>query len=184
MTNIVDKITVSISNYQTLRAQLNMNLRVGNKSLSEWHAEFFSFRVPEDVDPIVCRQLSVKVLQLNQVASAFYTMASLRHNTIRESSEAIYREKYQEIVAPYKDSDQKLPAAAFIETMAKTMTDDVNSICMIAEVEKDFWKDVLNYLTRCRKQLENITMNNALMMKAEVSGGSPGGANTDEGEDE
>lgn len=175
MKKISDKVSTAFNDYKALRRELNENLIVNGKTLREWHATFFSLQIPEDADPIVCKQLSLKVMRLNILASSFYIMSNARLNSIQSSSDWIYREKYKELVDQYRANDAKMPAAAFLETMSKQDSDDVRAIVMVAEVEKNFWKEMLNYITRMRKQLENITMNNALMYKAEGFAGAPGG---------
>lgn len=164
---VLERVATAVQDYQKLRNSLNGSLVINGKSLKEWHQIFFRIRIPQDADPIVCKQLSLKILYLNQLASSYYTMANARFAAIQSSNEWLCRDKYQEIARTYSSTQQKMPAAAFLETMAKAGTENVRALVTIAEVEKSFWKDILNYITRMRKQLENVAMNNALMYKAE-----------------
>jgi hypothetical protein len=174
MTALDDRIVESVENFKGIRRVLNERLIIGGKNLQHWKAKFFDFDIPEDADPIVCRHLSVKIMQLNQSASVFLTNANARYNAIKDSADWLYKEKYQELVAQYRQGE-RMPAAAFIETMAKASINEALNMAMVAEVEKNFWRDVINYLTRCRKQLENITMNNALIQRIEGQAGGASG---------
>jgi hypothetical protein len=180
VTNVTDKLESAILKYQELRMALNDKLRVNGKTFGEWKKVFFGVRIPDDLDPISCRRLSVKILQLNQLASTYYTIASARLCSIKESTDWIYREKYQELVAGYTATQSKVPAAAFLETMAAGATEDAKALVLVADIEKNFWKDIINHLTRCRKQLENITMNNALDRKIGEHAGQQGGMISDD----
>lgn len=164
---ILEKVSMAVKDYQTLRNSLNGSLIINGKSLQTWHKLFFCIHIPHEADPIVCKKLSIQIMKLNQLASSYYTMANARLGAIQSSNDSLCGEKYQEIVRAYAGTEQKLPAAAFLEKMSKVATDDVKALVTVAEVEKNFWKDILNYITRMRKQLENVAMNNALMYKAE-----------------
>jgi hypothetical protein len=165
--DIAGFVETKVAAYQAIRARLNHCLVVNGKTLAEWKRIFFSIEIADNMDPILCRQYSTKIMHLNQEASTFYTMADARHYALETSAKQLYRKQYDEIVTALQTSGAKLPAATHLETMALVALDEANSMTMIAEIEKNFWRDVINYLTRCRKQLENITMNNALMRRVD-----------------
>jgi hypothetical protein len=167
-TQMTDSIAKAVEDYKKVRELLNNSIRVSGKTLAEWYTEIYSFKIPDDLSPSETRKLSVKLIKLNRIVSSFQAMANVRYGSIKESSEWLYREKYNELVATAKATGEgKIPAAAYLDVMARTKTDDVTQMCMVASVELQFWKDALNYLGRMRKLLENVTMNNAIQNKIE-----------------
>lgn len=138
---------------------MDEKLTINGKHFSHWK-EYFHIDIPYDnLNPSIVRDLDLKLLKLNQEAALFYAIANARVQTIGRGTDSIFRQKYNAICQEYKSKNEKLPAAATIEQMAKADFDDIESAKTQFEVEKTFWKDILDSLASIRKILENATWN-------------------------
>lgn len=164
---MIANIEKALADFKVLEEQLKDKLIVSGKTLAEWQDEFFSVNFSGTFTPLKCRRIGEQLFRMNQIASRFFSAASSRAHSIGEIYSFSYRATYKKAVTESLAHAGKIPAATLIETITKADTDELAALVTVAELEKIFWRDVINYLTRARKQLENISMNNALMNKIE-----------------
>lgn len=150
-------------------ANMRKQLLINGKTMEQWE-DRFKIKIPtDDLTPAICRQYDYKLLELNQEASFYHAIAGAKLQMIKRGGDSTYRDKFFAIVQEYKEKNIKLPAAATLENLAKVETDDVESAQSIAEVERDFWSDILNHLSSCRKIIENATFNSSIEAKLNVN---------------
>lgn len=139
-------------------------LLISGRTIEEWETEF-KIKVPTDnLTPAMCKQIDIKLMELNQEASFFHAVATAKLQMIKRGGESAFRDRYFALVQEYKDK-KKLPAAATLENLAKVENDDIESAQSIAEVEKGFWVNILDHLSSCRKIIENATFNSSIEAK-------------------
>lgn len=132
-----------------------------NGQLLEYWKDYFQLEIPYDnLNPTICRELDLKLLRLNQEAHLYYAIANTRLQAMERGNESLYRTRFNKIVSEYKTRNEKLPAHATLDTLANAETDEIVSAKSHFEIEKTFWKDILDHLSTIRKILENATWNN------------------------
>lgn len=140
---------------QEMRAKLLIN----GETLSSWEDKFKITVNTSDLNPAICKQYDVILLQHNQEAAFYHAVASAKVQMLKRGGDSAYRDKFFALVQEYQSKGAKLPAAATLENLAKVETDDIESAKTIADIEKQFWSDILDHLTTCRKIIENATLN-------------------------
>jgi hypothetical protein len=141
-------------------AQMNEKLIINGQKLEFWR-EHFKIEIPYDnLNPAICRDLDLRLLKLNQEAALYFAIANARVQCMERGNTSLYRQRFNAIVQEYKSRNEKLPANATLELMAKSENDEVDSANSLFEVEKMFWRDILDHLASIRKILENVTWNN------------------------
>ena len=171
----MQKVKDAIQRFGQLRQELNEALLIGGKSMREWNRKFCSLDIDEDLTPIQCHRMGVRLMKLNQLASGMFDAADARYTALEWARIQSYESKYEELVAEYRAEGKRLPAADFFKTMAKAAVKDMEEAALAAKIEREFWKNKINHLTRMRKKLEGVTMNNALTLKVERNVHSVGG---------
>lgn len=134
-------------------------LKINGQTMEFWEKRFKVTLNTDNLSPAICKQWDVTLLEFNQEVAFYHALASAKVQMIKRGSESVYRDKFFAIVEEYKAKDVKLPASATLENLAKVEVDDVESAQTIAQIEKQFWSDVLDHLTTCRKIIENATLN-------------------------
>lgn len=151
---------------QTLRQELHGKFLLGNKSLSEWK-NHFTVEVPAELNTTTGLEINLKLLSLWQEASFYHSVANIKLQLMKNGCEQAIRDEYFQLVENYKSQGGKPPAAATLEALAKNQHTDTISALTLAQLEKDFWKDIVTQLRGVRKLLENSTMNIAIDQKME-----------------
>lgn len=139
--------------------EMRTKLLINEETMDHWEKEFKITINTDDLNPAMCKQMDVILLNKNQEAAFFHAIASAKLQMIKRGGDSAYRDKFFALVQEYKDKGAKLPASATLENLAKVETDDVESAETIASIEKQFWSDILDHLTTCRKIIENATLN-------------------------
>ncbi len=134
-------------------------LLINGDTMDSWEDKFKIRINTDDLNPAMCKQMDVILLQHNQEVAFYHAVASAKVQMIKRGGDSAYRDKFYALVQEYKDKGAKLPASATLENLAKVETDDVESAETIASIEKQFWSDILDHLTTCRKIIENATLN-------------------------
>lgn len=140
--------------------KMDIQLTINGQTLEYWQTHFY-LEVPYDnLNPGICKELDLKLLNLNQEAHLYYAIANARIQSMERGNESLYRQRFNKIVGEYKARNEKLPAHATLDTLANAETDEIVSAKAFFEIEKSFWKDILDHLNTIRKILENATWNN------------------------
>jgi len=134
-------------------------------STDDWK-EHFKVNVPPDLNPKTATELSMKLMELYQDACSYKNDAEMRYVAQKGSVQALYRQRFNELVAEYKTSNQKLPAEKTLATMAEAKIRQEKDAMIHTEIEVNFWKGILGSLQECRKLIENATWNLSVEAKA------------------
>jgi hypothetical protein len=183
---MLKRLEIAMNVYNQAKKQIEDSLLIGGKTMIEWRKEFYSIQIPQDANPIIAKELAIRIMRLNEVASQYFGEANARYAILANNQDSSYRKAFGEIVRSYLDNGQKVPAKDRIEIEAKNETQKQTDMLTFAELEKNFWRDMLNRIERCRKELESINLNNSLILKSESFAGTPGSTsfNPDDVKDE
>jgi hypothetical protein len=140
-------------------------LLINGESMDSWEDKFKITINTNDLNPAICKQLDLLLLEHNQEVAFYHAVASAKSQMLKRGGDSAYRDKFYALVQEYKEGNKKLPAAATLENLAKVENDDIESAQSIAEVEKLFWSNILDHLTTCRKIIENATLNSNVEAK-------------------
>lgn len=146
--------------------RLRANLPISGKNMGDWE-KLFKIHIPTDnLTPTLCKETSVKLLQLNEQATFQYAVSLAKSQMIKRGSEAAFNNKFWTIVEEHKVKGGRLPGQETLKTMASIDNEEIDSAQSIAEIETKFWKGILDHLYMCRKLLETASMNVAVELKA------------------
>ncbi len=141
--------------YDVFASQFRTCYLIAGKTIEEWEGEF-KIEIPEDSNPNDCKRLDLQLLGLHQQATFFRAAARAVLQALKKGNQTQYRSKFSAIVAEHKSRNEKLPAAATLESLARIELDDVEGAMMGATIASDFWEDILEHLNYCRRLVENI----------------------------
>ena len=139
--------------------EMRQRLLINGETIDTWEKKFKITIATDDLNPAQCKQMDIMLLDRNQEAAFYHAIASAKVQMLKRGGDSAYRDKFFAIVEEWKAKGGKLPASATLENLAKVETDDVESAGTIANIEKQFWSDILDHLTTCRKIIENATLN-------------------------
>lgn len=138
---------------------------VAGKLMKEWK-EHFLISIPPDLNPQTCQQLDLRIIEMNQEASFLKAEADARLTAAKGAGTDRYREKMTALVAQYREEGKKLPASATLSALADDSISNIKNTIVHAEIELNFWKDILTNIASARKSLKNITINLGIEAKA------------------
>jgi hypothetical protein len=144
---------------------MRTHLKITGLSIDELEQKFKISIQTDNLTPEICKMYDVQLMRLNQEASFYYAVANAKAQMLKRAGKSKYRDTFYALVQEYKTADKKLPANATLEALAKVENDDYESVEAIAEIEKDFWKDILQHLSDMRKLIENSTFNSSIEAK-------------------
>ena len=98
--------------------QMKKELLINNEVMDHWERHFKLYIPTDNLTPSMCKELSVRLIQLNQEAAFFQACATAKAQIVKRGTSAAYNDKFWSIVQHYKNEKKKLPAAATLETMA------------------------------------------------------------------
>lgn len=150
--------------HDSFAKQFNEEYLVAGKLMTEWR-DHFKLQIPPDLNPKVCQDLAVKLMELHQEASFLKAVCDARMRACLGASNIRYRSEFTELVAEYRQRKEKLPAKDTLAQLAERKVGDMKDAVAHAEIELSFWKEILNDLSNCRKLLENATINISVEMK-------------------
>jgi len=139
---------------------------ISEQPIAYWEARFKMHIPVDNLTPSLCKELDMKLMDLNQEATFHYAVASVKSQMIKRGTDAAFTAKFWQLVTEHKEKNMKLPAAATLENMAKIDNDELDSASTLAEIETKFWKDILEHLNTCRKLIENASLNISVELKA------------------
>jgi hypothetical protein len=131
---------------------------ISGKTMHDWR-QYFTITIPPDISPNIGARLSAKLANLFQDASFYKARADRLVHTLKLELKASLRDAVNTTALTYDQTNRKRPASAILLMEAENEVKELESACMLAEVELGFWKEVLSNLSAVRKNLENCTMN-------------------------
>lgn len=141
-------------------------ITISGKPVDYWEEQFRLIVPTDNLTPTMCKELDMKLMDLNQIATFNYASANLKAQMIKTGSEATYHTKFAALVEEYRGVGKKIPAAATLNTLAKIDTQELESAQALAEMESKYWKGILDHLSTCRKLIENASLNISVEYKA------------------
>lgn len=138
----------------SLSKEFSQNYRIGDKTLKEWATQF-RVRIPSDLELHMIPTLSAEVANHFQTALFYLSFFEAQLDVLESGSSKEFGSKYSALVAQYKKDNQKIPAAATLETLVNNEISSITSARLNAKVCRDFFKREVEGLTETRKALEN-----------------------------
>lgn len=152
--------------HEIFAEKMKKQLPISGKSMDYWE-DRFKIHVPTDnMTPTLCKELSMKLVDLHQEASFHYAVATAKTQMLKRGSESAFLSKFHAITEEYKEKGRRLPGAETLKTLANIPNEEVDSAAAIADMEAKFWKSILEHLHVCRKLVETASMNIAVELKA------------------
>lgn len=153
--------------YNLVKNEFEQNFLISGKPIKEWTQQFRVTIPTDNLTPAMIQEIGMQVMQLHQEAAFHHAAAQALMQYIKKGGELSYYQKFSELVSEHKESNQKLPAAATLEAMARADNKDEDSAAFRAEVAMKFWKLILEHLATCRKILEtaSFSVNNELRLE-------------------
>jgi len=145
--------------------QFKNKYRISGKIMSEWK-EYFRVALPPDLNPRTAQQLDAKFIELHQEASFYKAEAEARLTAYSHANNERYRDQFAALVAEYKVKGEKLPAKDTLVALSEHAIADTKDGEVHAEIECNFWAEILKDLANSRKLLENAVLSLSVEMKA------------------
>jgi hypothetical protein len=162
---VLDQLKKGKTLHDNFAIQFEDEYYITGKLMREWRDEF-RLDVPPDLNPKICQDLAVKLMELHQEASFLKAVSEARHHACQSASGIKYRQEFTQLVSGYRARKEKLPAKDTLAQLADEQVGDMKDAVAHADIELSFWKEILNYLGNCRKLLENATINLSVEMKS------------------
>lgn len=152
--------------HELFAERMKKQLPISGKSIDYWEDKF-KIHIPTDnMSPTLCKELSMKLVNLHQEATFHYAVATAKTQMLKRGSESAFLGKFAAITEEYKAKGKALPAAETLKTLSSIPNEEVDSAASIADMETKFWKSILEHLHVCRKLIETASMNIAVELKA------------------
>lgn len=163
---LAQKIKSGKALFRKLAEKLESELVFANQPIGHWK-QYFKLPIPDgDLNPIILKELDLKLMKLTEEASFLYSVANAVATMIKNGAESNYHSIFLGLVEEYKQSTGRLPAAATLENLARINNMTSDSASWYAELEAKFWKEMLDSLSAQRKIIENASLNISVELKA------------------
>lgn len=165
---LVSSITEGKVIFDSFRGRMVEEYKLEGKSLAEWQ-EFFHIMIPPDLDPPRCKELDLRLLQLYEEATRYKVIADTVFTALTEGRANDHQLRMEALLADYRVRNKKDPPASMLDKfkmLAENTT--LRSTVANARIAKEFFASILEYLTNCRKVIENATIANGTLAKLSV----------------
>jgi hypothetical protein len=163
--NLYSKVECGKDTYSSFSARIQESLKIYGKTIDEWW-KHFGIRIEVDnLNPEICKQLLIKISNLYQEASYYYSLANSSSSALENSQASNHTEQYAKVISSFRDKEEKIPAAATIEQLVKAKQNEVYSAIATSKIVKDFFKTVLDSLNTVRKIVDTATINSGIEAK-------------------
>jgi len=156
--SIIDNLKTTQEEYTILSNEYKNNLLIDGHPINYWK-ERYKIDIPIDVNTQFSIQIDSKLISFYQELSFKKNdvLAMLKHLNAQYKKE--YNNKFAALYFQYKGSKEKLPAKDTIAAVVEEQLDNIKTNISHAEIELDFWDNLIKDLDRIRKTIENITLN-------------------------
>ena len=145
---------------------MQRQLLISGHPIGHWE-DIFKIRIPTDnLNPAMCREIDMKLMELNQEATFLYNMAVARSQMIKHGNSSVFMSKFHQLTQEYQGKGKRLPAQGTLENLARHDNLEVESAQAIADIEVKFWKSILEHLGRCQSILKNASLMIATELKS------------------
>jgi hypothetical protein len=162
---LIEQLRQSKKLHDQFAHQFKNQYKIAGKLMADWR-DYFKIQLPQDLNPQSCQILGMKLLELHQEASFMKAEAEARVSAYRSASDDQYRKKFGKLVEEYKAPGKKLPSKDTLCALAELDMGNVKNALVHAEIELDFWDEVLDDLSNSRKLIETSTINISVEAKA------------------
>lgn len=170
----VDKMHLAIKRGKDIHNMFSETVRTGiiiqGKTIEQWQ-KYFELIIPDTPDTEDCKKIDTFLMKFHQEATFLKCMAEATHSLGKRGYETQYREKFSQLVSEYRQLDKKLPAKETLEVLASVDLDDIETGNTYSELAIKFWKDIIDDLNFKRRAIENLTINNSVQAKLDISSG-------------
>jgi hypothetical protein len=166
--------------YKELRPMLNEVITINDAPFDHWYDQFLTIEIPEGATPPILKDLSARVHKHFQIAATYYLGACAKVAALDARAERKYRMTYAQLINDCIQEGTKPPAATTLDVQAKNAVDYERGVLAVADIERQFWKQIIDHLNRVRKQIETITINLGYEMKVGYTAQSMGGISQDD----
>lgn len=126
----------------------------------------FRVQIPPGLNPRLCLEINSQLNDLFQEATYYKDGAENRLAALKATCDGQFRDEFTKLVNEYKTTGQRLPAKDTLTQLAEYKISALKDALVHAEIEINFWKDVLSNLTNARKLIDNGTINLSVEAKA------------------
>lgn len=130
---------------------------ISEKKMTEWRDEF-RINVPGDAGPSEVRRCAAEIASHYQDASFRKAAAEMKLTSLNSTRAREFDKALTNLVDKYKESEEKAPTKAVLESMANAQVKDYDAAILNAEMETIFWKSIIASLDNCRRNVEMINM--------------------------
>lgn len=164
-TNLINELKKGKKSYDEFGHVISKLYQVAGKTMGEWQ-EYFKIALPPDPNPSILQDLDSHIMALHHEASFHKAKCNLKLQTAKDRYSSKYRKEYTKLVMTYQNQNAKLPARDTLNTLVEEEISEIKDMITHAEIELDFWKEVLNDLNTSRRLIENVTLNISVETKA------------------
>jgi hypothetical protein len=161
---LLDSLRKGKSTYDLFANTFRTQYLIAGKTIESWEKEF-KISIPADLDPNRCKGMDATLMRLYQEALFHKSTARAVLQALKRGVDTELNSRKTAIVAEYETTNRRAPAASTLESLARTQIDDVDGAVMSATIAHNFWEDILEHLSFCRKLIENITINSGIEAK-------------------
>lgn len=165
---LIDKLRTSKEAYKRFYEKFKNQYIIAGKLATEWE-KHFKVDIPEDLTTQGCIIVSKKLLDLHQEASSLKAVAQGNVEYIKAVYNKEYKAAFSKVIAEHKASQEKpgrLPSHDTISTLAEEALLELKETMVHAEIELNFWKEILNDLANARRIVSDLTINLGIEAKA------------------
>lgn len=164
-TDLINELRKGKKTYDEFGQAVTGLYQISGKTMNQWK-KHFSIKLPPDPNPKILGELDSLLMDLHHEATFYKAKSNLKLQTAKDRYAAKYRKEYAKLVFTYQSQKAKLPARDTLSTLVEDEASDLKEVITHAEIELDFWKEILNDLTHCRRLIENVTLNISVETKA------------------
>lgn len=155
-----------VSLFESVKQWINSDYKTDGKSLAEWADLYRMPRIKEDSTPIECAALAAILANHIGDVSTRMALARSRASLLKQQSNVQLNQYVVNLVTRPQEEKKRLPNKETVLAMAGTMNTDLDTACLVADLELSFWKDMLEYLTNVRRAIETLSLNLSVDLKA------------------
>jgi hypothetical protein len=144
--------------------QFRTQYLIAGKTISDWKAHF-KVNLPPDLNPGRAQAVDTRLMELHPEATFYKAEAEARLSAYKSANDKRYREEFTALVTEYKKKGEKLPAKDTLASLANEAISEVMDGLTHAEIESNFWTEVLDDLRNSRRLLDNATISMSVEAK-------------------
>lgn len=166
---LLDNLRCGKTVHDEFADRLRRQFLISGRTMEAWEKEF-KVSTPSNLDPALCRTLLGELMSLYEKASFHKAHADAVNSALSKGIESQFNDRFTALTQELKVSGEKLPASKTLETLARAELSQAESAHTSAEIAKNFWREIQDHLSFCRKVLENAVIAGAVEAKLQGHG--------------